>query len=161
MKEYKKDLSLTEFKSLLVPNRPVLALDIGSKTIGVASSDALLMIATPLKTIFRTSFLRDMQELASFIKERDACGLISGLPLEMTGKEGERAKITRQIGDRIAESQNLPIFYWDERFSSIAVERIMIEQADLSRKKRKQAIDRSAAAYILQGFLDALKSLNA
>ena len=149
-------MDIGEFQKLLVKGKTVLGLDIGSKTIGVAVSDAGLMIASPLKTIFRTSFNNDMAELKGFIASRDVCALVAGLPLEMSGKEGERATITKGIGDRIAEAVGLPIFYWDERFSSVAVERIMIEQADLSRKKRKNAIDRSAAAYILQGFLDAL-----
>ncbi len=156
MEVSKQDLTLADFKKLLVPMRSVLGLDIGSKTIGVAASDATLMIATPVKTILRTSFVRDMEELGRYISERKACALVSGLPLETSGKEGERATVTRMIGDRISEHTNLPIFYWDERFSSKVMERFMIEQADLSRKKRKEAIDRSAAAYILQGFLDAL-----
>ena len=156
METSKQDLTVSEFKKLLPPMRPVIGLDIGSKTIGVAASDATLMIATPVKTITRTSFVRDMEELGKYIAERNACALVSGLPLETSGKEGERAKITRMIGDRISEHTGLPIFYWDERFSSKVMERFMISEADLSRKKRKEAIDRSAAAYILQGFLDAI-----
>lgn len=156
METSKQDLTLNEFKQLLPAKRPIIGLDIGSKTIGVATSDATLMIASPLKTIMRTSFVRDMEELLKYIKERDACALVSGLPLEMSGKEGDRAKITRSIGDKISKYTGLPIFYWDERFSSRVMERFMIMEADLSRKKRKEAIDRSSAAYILQGFLDAL-----
>lgn len=149
-------MNIEDFKNLLQPNQELIGLDIGTKTIGLAISDASLMIASPLKTIFRSSFANDMANLRTQLKDRTPCGIVSGLPLQPNGEEGEQAKFTRMLGDRIAEQLGLPIFYKDERFSSRVMERVMIEEADLSRKKRKQVLDSSAAAYILQGFLDSL-----
>lgn len=152
----KQDISLSDFKELAPKGKTLVGLDLGDKTIGVAVSDTLWMTATPLKTIRRTSFVKDMAELDSLLKGRSLGGIVSGLPKQMDGQEGERAKHTRNLANRIAEHMNLPVFLQDERLSSSAVERTLIKDFDMSRKKRKDHIDCGAAAFILQGVLDAL-----
>lgn len=153
-------MTLEDFKKIIVKGHELIGLDIGTKTIGVALSDISFMIASPVKTIFRTSFANDMALLDKLLADCSPCGIVSGLPLQPDGQEGEQAKYTKMTGDRIAEHLKLPIFYKDERFSSKVMERMMIKEADLSRKKRKEALDRSAAAYILQGLLDELSFNN-
>ena len=141
-----------------VPRGTSLAgLDIGAKTIGVAVSDTLWLTATPLKTIFRKSFQYDMNELSALLKGREIGGFISGLPLQMNGEEGTQAAYTREQAEKIAQHFQKPVFFQDERLSSAAVERIMIADYDMSRKKRKQKLDAGAAAFILQTFLDKVR----
>ena len=143
-----------ELKEQLSYGKALLGLDFGEKTIGLALSDLTLIIASPYKTIKRTSINKDIYELIDVIKELNIGGLVFGLPKMMSGLEGERAAKTRKFASRLQAKIDIPITFWDERFSSAAVERIMIQEADLSRKKRKKNIDKAAAAYILQGFLD-------
>ncbi|EKV32675.1 Putative Holliday junction resolvase YggF [Caenispirillum salinarum AK4] len=134
----------------------ILGLDLGTKTIGLAISDALLMGATPLKTIKRTKFTKDVEELFRIMDEREVGALVLGLPVEMSGEEGKRCQATRQFAANVLERRDVPLAFWDERLSTAAVERVMIDDFDLSRKKRAEKVDAAAAAFILQGVLDVL-----
>lgn len=133
----------------------LLGLDLGERTIGAAVCDESWLIASPLKTVVRRAFQTDMEALEKLLQGRKIGGIVSGLPLEMSGNEGERARVTRLLAERIAAHFDLPLCFHDERWSSKAVERFMIREGNYSRKKRKELIDNSAAAYILQGFVDA------
>lgn len=153
-------LSPSGMKAALPPSGKLAGLDLGTKTIGVALSDMLLLTATPLVTIQRTKFTKDIEHLSRLIEQHDVAGLVLGLPVEMDGTEGRRCQSVRTFADNIRglnqPLSQLPVAFWDERLSTSAVERFMIEEMDLSRKKRAGAIDKSAAAWILQGFLDAI-----
>jgi putative holliday junction resolvase len=141
----------------LPPNARLMGVDLGSTTIGIATSDLTRQIATPVKTISRTKFTPDATELLQ-IAARENIGLIvMGLPINMDGSEGPRAQSTRAFVRNLEKLTKLPVIYWDERLSTSAVERMLI-QADTSRAKRDKVIDKLAAAYILQGALDAMRS---
>ncbi len=134
-----------------------LALDVGDKTIGTAASDLLGLTAQGIKTIRRTSNKKDLQELGEIISEYEITTLIIGLPKNMNGTEGERCEIVRNFADKIAEKfPELKQIFWDERLSTVAAEKFLISAADVSRAKRKKVIDKMAAVYILQGYLDSL-----
>jgi putative Holliday junction resolvase len=148
---------LTELNEHLGRGRPLLGLDLGEKTIGMALSDTTLLIATPLNTIKRAKFTRDAETLESVIQEHDIGGLIIGLPINMDGTEGPKCQSARQFAANLLGRSDLEIAFWDERLSTVAVTRTMIE-ADISRAKQKQAVDKMAAAYILQGALDFLRN---
>jgi putative Holliday junction resolvase len=148
---------LAELQEHLTRGRPLLGLDIGEKTIGLALSDATLLIATPLSTIKRTKFTRDAEVLGKLIEEHEVTGLIIGLPINMDGSEGPKCQSVRQFAANLLTRMDLEISFWDERLSTVAVTRTMIE-ADISRAKQKQAVDKMAAAYILQGALDFLRN---
>ncbi|MEM6615600.1 MAG: Holliday junction resolvase RuvX [Pseudomonadota bacterium] len=149
---------LTAFVAVVGRGRPLVGLDLGTKTIGVALSDVEWRIATASRVIKRRKFSQDAAELQEFCEEQGACGLVLGLPLNMDGTEGPRAQSTRQFARNLAGFFALPIVFWDERLSTVAAERAMID-ADISRKKRAARIDAAAAAYILQGVLDRIKHL--
>lgn len=153
-------MDLKKFRTYIKPGHELIGLDIGVATIGVAISDTSHLIATPLRTIFRTSFKKDLIELIEILTDRTPCGIISGLPLQTDGSEGKQAEYTRKTAEQIAASLSLPVYFQDERFSSKIIETILVKEADLSRKKRKKIIDSSAAAYILQSFLDCLQNMN-
>ncbi|MEM1396380.1 MAG: Holliday junction resolvase RuvX [Pseudomonadota bacterium] len=136
----------------------LLGLDIGEKTIGVASCDPDRRLATPLETIARKKLTKDAERLAVLAHERQVVGLVVGLPLNMNGDEGPRAQSSRSIAAHLSRLLELPVAFWDERLSTVAVERDMIA-ADRSRAKRKEVIDAGAAAFILQGAIDRLSSL--
>ena len=136
---------------------PLLGLDLGTKTIGVAASDAIWMVASPLETIARTQFTKDAEHLFKLMASRDAKGLVIGLPVNMDGSEGPRAQSSRAFGRNLLRLRDLPIAFWDERLSSAAVNRMMIDEMDLTRARRAELVDKLAAAYILQGALDALR----
>ncbi len=138
--------------------RRLLGLDLGEKTIGLAISDRGLKVASPLETIRRAKFTKDAQALAALCEERGVGGLVLGLPVNMDGSEGPRCQSVRQFAANLAELAGftLPIAFWDERLSTAAVERVLVGEADMSRKRRGQVVDKMAAAYILQGALDAL-----
>ncbi len=142
-------------KAALGRNQRVLGLDLGEKTIGLALSDPGLSIASPIATIRRTKFTADVKELLRIAAERQVGGLVIGLPLNMDGSEGPRCQSVRQFAVNLTKLQDLPILFWDERLSTVAVERSMID-ADISRAKRAKVVDQAAAAFILQGVLDAL-----
>jgi putative holliday junction resolvase len=138
--------------------RRLIGLDLGSDTIGVAASDVLLSIATPITTIRRTRFTRDAEQLAALATERQAAGLVYGLPVNMDGTEGPRCQSVREFAREFGKRCPLPYAFWDERLSTAAVQRMLTDEADMSRRRRAEVVDRAAAAYILQGALDALKS---
>ena len=143
-----------EALAALPANVRVLGLDLGDKTIGMATSDATLYIATPRYTIERGKFQADAKALLEFATKEDIGLIVMGLPLNMDGSEGPRCQSTRAFARNLAKLTQLPIIYWDERLSTAAVQRTMLE-ADLSRAKRDKHVDKLAAAFILQGLLDA------
>jgi len=140
----------------LPAQRRLLGLDLGTKTIGMATSDLTRQVATPRETIRRTKFMADAKALLEFAAREDVSLLVLGLPINMDGTEGPRAQATRAFARNLAKLSPLPLVYWDERLSTAAVTRTMLE-ADLSRAKRAENVDKLAAAYILQSFLDALR----
>lgn len=150
--------SAKEFTALLPAHARIMALDVGDTTIGLALSDAMRSIASPLETISRTKFLKDMAVLQSSINKHKVAGLIIGLPLNMDGSEGPRVQSTRTFTSNLSKHVNLPMLFWDERMSTMAVERVMLE-ADMSRQRRSQLVDKLAASYMLQGYLDNARHL--
>ena len=148
-------LSLEAAAAHLPPRGALLGLDLGTKTIGVAASDPDRRLATPVTTVLRQRFNADAKRLLALAAERHAVGFVLGLPINMDGTEGPRAQSTRAFARNFARLTELPIALWDERLSTAAVERALIE-ADASRARRKAMIDQHAAAYILQGALDRL-----
>ncbi|KRS12380.1 Holliday junction resolvase [Roseovarius atlanticus] len=148
------------FAAALPGFRALLGLDLGTKTIGVSASDALLSSANPVETVKRTKFTADADRLLAIAADRTAAGIILGLPRNMDGSEGPRCQSTRAFARNLAARTDLPIGFWDERLSTVAAERALIE-ADLTRKRRAEVIDAVAAAYILQGALDRIRHLKA
>lgn len=140
----------------LPPSGKVLGLDLGTKTIGVAISDALRYSATPLETIARSKFTADAARLLELIDANQAVALVLGLPLNMDGSEGPRVQSTRAFARNLSQKTPLPIVFWDERLSTSAVTRMLIE-ADTRRDRRAEVVDKLAASYILQGLLDRLR----
>src|SRR6185312_6267776 len=141
---------------VLPPAGKLLGLDLGTKTIGVAVSDGLRYSATPLETIARKKFTADAERLMALIAENAAVGIVLGLPLNMDGSEGPRAQSTRAFARNLARLVPIPIAFWDERLSTSAVTRTLIE-ADMRRSRRAKVVDKLAASYILQGALDRLR----
>lgn len=133
-----------------------MSLDVGSRTIGIACSDALLMTAQGIETIRRTSLEKDFNRLQELIAEYEVHELVVGMPKNMNGTKGERAEKTEEFVEKMKEVIDLPVTYWDERLSTVMAERQLIA-ADVSRKKRKSVIDKMAAVVILQGYLDRLQ----
>ncbi|PFG64256.1 putative Holliday junction resolvase [Thioclava sp. ES.031] len=152
--------TIEEFAEAIPRMGGVAGLDLGTKTIGVAVSDGLRSVATPLSTIKRKKFGVDAEALLKIVAERELKGLILGLPKNMDGTEGARCQSTRAFARNLTRLTDLPIGYWDERLSTVAAERAMLE-ADMSRAKRAEAIDHVAASFILQGALDRLRYLGA
>lgn len=150
-------LPLDEFVQLLEPGQRLFGLDLGSKTIGVAVSDLTRSIATPVDTIRRKKFKEDAVILLDLVQEYEIAGIIIGYPINLDGSTGPRVQATEAFARNLAQVTDLPLAYWDERLSTVAVERTLLE-ADVSRKKRAEVIDKMAAAFILQGFLDYLRS---
>ncbi len=146
---------ITEFAEALPAARALIGLDLGEKTIGLAVSDRLLSVASPLSTIRRTKFTADAAELLKVVTARDIGGIILGLPRNMDGSEGPRCQSTRAFARNLSRLTDLPIGYWDERLSTVAAERALLE-ADTSRKRRSEVIDHVAAGFILQGTLDRI-----
>ena len=149
-------IELMELPAALPQYTPVVGLDLGEKTIGVAVSDLSLRIASPLALVRRKKFTEDAAALFALMDERGAKGVVIGLPLNMDGTEGPRCQSSRAFARNLLRLRDLPIAFWDERLSTAAVERVLIEQADLTRARRAEVVDRAAAAYILQGALDRL-----
>lgn len=148
--------SSEEFAASLPRIGAIAGLDLGTKTIGVAVSDGLRQVASPLKVIRRVKFTQDAQELLEIIRDRALVGLVLGLPRNMDGSEGPRAQSTRAFARNLERLTDLPIGFWDERLSTVAAERALLE-GDTSRKRRAEVIDQVAAGYILQGVLDRLR----
>ena len=143
----------------LPPAGALVGLDLGEKTIGVAVSDATRMIASPLETIRRSKFTDDAAALFKLMASRRAGGVVIGLPVNMDGSEGPRAQSSRAFARNLLRLRpELPIAFWDERMSSMAVNRMLIDEADVSRARRAEVVDRAAAAWILQGALDRLRN---
>src|SRR5260221_8012082 len=152
------DLTLDQLAALLPASGALMGLDLGTKTIGLAISDPGRRIASPLLTIRRTKFKPDAEALLKHAAANGVVALVLGLPLNMDGSEGPRVQSTRAFAKNLAGLTTLPIFFWDERLSTAAVTRTLID-ADASRKRRAELVDKMAAAYILQGVLDRLGRL--
>ena len=149
-----------DFAAALPPRRALIGLDFGEKTIGVAVSDLAIRVASPLETIRRKKFTLDAARLSEIVQGRAIGGIVLGLPLNMDGSEGPRCQKTRAFARNLSGLIDLPIGFWDERLSTVAAERALLE-ADTSRKRRAEVIDHVAAGYILQGALDRLHHLRA
>ncbi len=143
-----------ELLSQLAPNQRLAGLDVGEKTIGIAVSDVMHSIATPLETIRRRKFSQDVEELKKIVASRNIGGFVIGYPINMNGTEGPRCQSIRQFARNCHQALAIPSLLWDERMSSSVVERMMVE-ADLSRARRAELVDKLAASYILQGALDS------
>ena len=150
--------TIDDFAAALPRARALVGLDLGTKTIGVSVSDGLLSVASPLETIKRTKYTADAARLEQIIDARNIGGIVLGLPFNMDGSEGPRCQSTRAFARNFARQSELPITYWDERLSTVAAERALLE-ADASRRRRAEVIDNVAAAYILQGALDRLSHI--
>jgi len=152
-------MNLRDFKQQIKPYKAILGFDFGTKRLGVAVSDLLWTVATPQKTIFRSDWNSDLKAIRTLIAEKEVGALVYGLPLQMNGEEGDTAKAVRGFAQKLAQEIPLPYAFWDERLSSRAMENFLIKEVDMSRAKRKDILDSSSAAYILQGVLDALHYL--
>lgn len=150
-------MNIKEFKQKLPQKKAILGIDYGSKRMGLAVSDLSLTIATAYKILYRKEMSKDLDELQKIIQEKEIGAIVMGLPLQMNGEKGQIAEEVQRFAGTLGDTFNLPIFLWDERLSSSAMESFLIKEVDLSRKKRAKVLDASAAAYILQGALDALK----
>ncbi len=150
-------MTLEELAASTPPGTPWLGLDLGEKTIGVAASDATRMIASPLELIRKTRFTQDAEAVLKLMDGRRASGLVIGLPLNMDGSEGPRAQSCRAFARNLQRLREVPVAFQDERLSTTAVERFLIDELDLTRKRRAGVVDRTAAAWILQGALDRLR----
>lgn len=145
----------SELNALLKPNQRLLGLDVGSKTVGLALSDVSRAIATPLQTLMRGKFTEDAKKLLKLATDHDVGALVIGLPINMDGSEGPRCQSVRQFAANLLKVSDLDIVFWDERLSTAVATRAMLE-ADMSRRKRAENVDKVAAAYILQGLIDNL-----
>lgn len=146
---------IEDFAAAIAPRLALAGLDFGDKTIGIAVSDRMLSVGTPLQTIRRDKFTTDAAQLLAILTAREIAGIVLGLPRNMDGSEGPRCQKTRAFARNLSRLTDLPITYWDERLSTVAAERALLE-ADTSRKRRAEVIDHVAASYILQGALDRL-----
>lgn len=150
-------LDLHDLAAASPPGTPWLGLDLGEKTIGVAASDATRMIASPLELVRKTKFTDDANAVLKLMRGRNASALIIGLPLNMDGTEGPRVQSCRAFARNLDRIQPVNVAFWDERLSTSAVERFLIDELDLTRKRRSGVVDRTAAAWILQGALDRVR----
>jgi putative holliday junction resolvase len=153
-------VAIEDLPQCLAPEARLLGLDVGTKTVGLALSDVTRTVATPYDTIRRTKFTADAKAIRDVVEKNQVGALVIGFPLNLDGTEGPRAQSTRAFARNLATHVEIPMTFWDERLSTAAVERHLIE-ADASRKRRAQVIDRMAAAYILQGALDRLARIDA
>lgn len=150
-------MAIIDLQNLRGTSGPLLGIDPGTKTFGLAISDRTRLIATPLETIRREKFSLDAAYLLDIYDKNEVSGLVIGLPINMDGSHGRRTQSVRDFCTNLLKLRDLPIFLWDERLSTMAVTRGMID-ADMSRKKRKDNVDKLAASYILQGVLDRLRA---
>lgn len=153
-------LTIEALAEKLGPTGRLMGLDVGEKTIGLAISDPGRQIASPMETIRRGKFTKDAIALEGLIEERQALALIIGLPVNMDGSEGRKCQSIRQFGANLLERRDFDIVFWDERLSTVAVTRTLLD-ADMSRKRRSEVVDKMAAGYILQGALDRLAGIAA
>ena len=152
-------LPIEDLPPLLARDARLLGLDVGTKTIGLALSDVTRSVATPFDTIRRSKFTADAKTIREVVEKNQVGALVIGLPLNLDGSEGPRAQSTRAFARNLGPHVEVPMVFWDERLSTAAVERHLIE-ADASRKRRAEVVDRMAAAYILQGALERLRRLD-
>ncbi len=150
--------SAAEFAAVLPSHSRLLGLDVGEKTIGLALSDVMRQVASPLITITRSKFTKDIELLKKHASEHKVAGFVIGYPLNMDGSHGPRTQSVRTFAANLKKHIDLPLIYWDERMSTMAVSRTMLA-ADLSRERRAELVDKLAASYILQGCLDRLNTL--
>ncbi len=148
-------LGLAEIKAALPPRTRLVGVDLGTKTIGLALSDILLSIASPFGTLKRVKFTKDALALLDVLDQQGGTGLVFGWPVEMDGGEGSRCQATRAFAQGLLRLRDVPILFWDERFSTAAVTRVLLD-GGATRARRAEVVDKLAAAYILQGALDAL-----
>lgn len=149
---------LTDLPAACPPDTPWIGLDLGENTIGVAVSDTSRMIASPLQLIRKTKFTQDAEQLIKLMNGRNVSALVIGLPLNMDGTEGPRAQSCRAFARNLERLRPVNVAFQDERLSTTAVERFLINELDLTRKRRADVVDRTAAAWILQGALDRLRA---
>jgi putative Holliday junction resolvase len=159
-KHDKASMEIEDLAHKLQKTDKVLGLDPGKKTIGIALASVMLGVATPIETIKRVKFSKDIIRLAQIVKEHEVKALIIGLPLNMDGSEGRRAQSVQDLGLNIKQHMpSIEIAYWDERLSSHHMDSFLIEEVDLSRKKRANVIDKLAAQHILQGAIDRIRDI--
>lgn len=158
--QYGYTKNLAEFAAAS-PKGRVLGIDPGSTLIGLALSDDTRLIATPFTTVARRKWSQDAEAIGAVIAENKVAGIVIGYPMNMDGTEGPRCQSVRQMAKNLAEKFSLPILLWDERLSTTAVTRMMIDEGDLSRARRAELVDKLAASYMLQGALDGMKLLQA
>ena len=149
-------VDVKDLNTALKTGQRVLGLDLGSKTIGLALSDVMRTVASPLETIKRTKFTKDAQRLFEIIDKHEVGALVLGMPYNMDGTEGARCQSTRDFAINFKNLRDMPMALWDERLSTSAVERMLVNDVDMTRGRRGEVIDKLAATYILQGALDAL-----
>ncbi|HEY1448147.1 MAG TPA: Holliday junction resolvase RuvX [Caulobacteraceae bacterium] len=154
-------VDLIALPGMLAPRVALAGIDHGEKTLGVAISDTSLTIASPASVILKTKFTRDAETLFALMAERGAAGLVIGLPVNMDGSEGPSCQSARAFARNLLRLKELPIAFWDERLSTAAVNRLLIDEADASRARRARSVDKMAAAWILQGALDRLRAARA
>jgi putative Holliday junction resolvase len=154
-------IDIRDLEDGLAGAAPVVGLDIGEKTIGVAVSDTSRSIASPLALIRKTKFTQDVETLFALMQGRGASGVVIGLPMNMDGSEGPRCQSARAFARNLLRIRDLPIVFWDERLSSVAVNRMLIAEGDVTRARRGDVVDKIAAAWILQGALDRLRMARA
>jgi len=152
-------LELADFAAALPAYAPVAGLDLGERTIGVAISDATRSVASPIETIRKAKFTDDAKRLFALMADRGALGIVIGLPVNMDGTEGVRCQSNRAFARNLLRLRDLPIAFWDERMSTMAVNRMLIDEMDMTRRRRAEVVDKAAAAWILQGALDRMRSL--
>ena len=151
-------LDLLELPAALPSYTPIVGLDLGENTIGVAVSDATRSVASPLGLIRKTKFTDDATALFRLLESRGATGMVIGLPVNMDGSEGPRCQSSRAFARNILRLREVPIAFWDERMSTMAINRMLIDEADMNRARRAEVVDKAAAAWILQGALDRLRN---
>jgi putative Holliday junction resolvase len=151
-------VDITELSAATPPYSPLVGLDLGEKTIGVAVSDATRTVASPLELIRKTKFTDDAAALFKLMESRNAGGIVIGLPVNMDGTEGPRCQSSRAFARNLLRLREAPIAFWDERMSSQAVNRMLIGEADMTRARRADVVDKTAAAWILQGALERLRA---
>lgn len=150
-------VDITELAAATPPYSPLVGLDLGEKTIGVAVSDATRTVASPLELIRKTKFTDDAAALFKLMESRQAGGIVVGLPVNMDGTEGPRCQSSRAFARNLLRLRDIPIAFWDERMSSQAVNRMLIGEADMTRARRADVVDKAAAAWILQGALERMR----
>jgi putative Holliday junction resolvase len=153
-------LDIADFAAALPAHAPIVGLDPGEKTIGVAVSDVTRTVASPLALIEKTKFTQDAEALFKLMASRGAIGIVVGLPMNMDGTEGVRCQSNRALARNLLRIKpDLPITFWDERLSTAAVTRVLIDEHDISRKRRDEVVDKMAAGWILQGALERMRGL--